>query len=220
MNRCAAGTCLLLVLTLLLGACSGAPALIPEAPAGLPSPTPTLAVATSTAPASTPEAAAKLSSPAPALLPTTSPTPTACVETSPTPQPTSALPYGLSSEQMATLSSLDQVGDYPLYVMHYYDDYDPQISGLRPAGTQAPAGLAPSLPRSATGRIVSTVATLTGSLARRCSFSPIRPTAMPRSLWWTSPTLASMTKLSKPCCTYRLGTFAPCSRRPTGPLMA
>lgn len=139
MNRRAAGTCLLVVLTLLFGACSGAPAPTPEAPAGLPTPTPTLAVATSVAPASTPGAAASLPSPTPALLPTISPTPTPCVEISPTPQPTSALPYGLSSEQMATLSSLDQVGDYPLYVMHYYDDYDPQIIGQGPASTQAPA---------------------------------------------------------------------------------
>ena len=55
------------------------------------------------------------------------------------PAPTSALPYGLSSEQMATLSSLDQVGDYPLYVMRYDGDYDPQVYGHRPASSQSPA---------------------------------------------------------------------------------
>ena len=127
MNRRAAGTCVLLVLTLFLGACSGAPAPDLEALVSLPPQTPAPEAAASLAPAPTGEAAAGLPSPAPTLEPSASP------------PPTSALPYGLSSEQMATLSSLDQVGDYPLYVMHYYDDYDPQISGLRPAGTQAPA---------------------------------------------------------------------------------
>ncbi len=50
--------------------------------------------------------------------------------------PTGALPDGLSLAQMETLSSLEQVGEYPLYVMHYYDDYEPQIYGRAPAGTQ------------------------------------------------------------------------------------
>jgi hypothetical protein len=40
---------------------------------------------------------------------------------------------------MATLSSLDQVGDYPLYVMRYHGDYGPQADAHRPAGIQAPA---------------------------------------------------------------------------------
>ena len=114
MNRRAAGTSVLLVLLLLLGACSGAPAPGLEALVSLPPQTPA------------PEAAASLA-PAPSLEPSASPS------------PTSALPYGLTSEQMATLSSLDQVGDYPLYVMHYYDDYDTQVYGHRPASTQAPA---------------------------------------------------------------------------------
>jgi choloylglycine hydrolase len=40
---------------------------------------------------------------------------------------------------MATLSSLEQVGDYPLYLMRYYDEYEPQVYSHRPASTQAPA---------------------------------------------------------------------------------
>ncbi|GAG47607.1 unnamed protein product, partial [marine sediment metagenome] len=31
---------------------------------------------------------------------------------------------GLSDEEVATLSSLEQVDDYPLYTMHYYGAYD------------------------------------------------------------------------------------------------
>ncbi|MGD8474195.1 MAG: MBL fold metallo-hydrolase [Anaerolineae bacterium] len=50
-----------------------------------------------------------------------------------------ALPDGLSPAQWETLSSLEQVGEYPLYVMHYYDEYEPQIYGAAPAGTRVPA---------------------------------------------------------------------------------
>ena len=139
MNRRAAGTCVLLILTLLLGACSGAPAPTQEALISLPPQTPAPVAAASLAPAPTREAAAGLPSPTPALVVTTSPAPAPSQEASASPPPTSALPYGLSSDQMATLSSLDQVGDYPLYVMHYYDDYDTQVYGHRPASTQAPA---------------------------------------------------------------------------------
>jgi hypothetical protein len=134
-SRRAASTCLLLVLTLLFGACGGAPIL--EAPASLPSHTPAPVVATSLAPAPTREAAASLPSPTSALVVTTNPAPAPSVEASADPSPTSALPYGLSSDQMATLSSLEQVGEYPLYVMRYYDDYDPQVYGHRPASAQA-----------------------------------------------------------------------------------
>jgi len=40
---------------------------------------------------------------------------------------------------MATLSSLEQVGDYPLYVMRYQGAYGPQVYGFGPDGAQAPA---------------------------------------------------------------------------------
>jgi hypothetical protein len=136
-NRRAVGTCLLLVLTLLLGACGGVPIL--EAPASLPSQTPAPVVATSLASAPTREPAAGLPAPTPALGTATSRAPAPSVEAAAGPTPTSALPYGLSSDQMATLSSLEQVGAYPLYVMRYHDDYDPQVYGHRPASTQAPA---------------------------------------------------------------------------------
>jgi hypothetical protein len=49
------------------------------------------------------------------------------------------LPGGLTAGQVATLSSLEQVGDYPLYAMHYHADYDPRINALGPAGPWAPA---------------------------------------------------------------------------------
>ena len=55
----------------------------------------------------------------------------------PLPSPTVRLPEGLSSAQMATLSSLEQVGEYPLYVMRYYDDYETQIYGHAPASPRA-----------------------------------------------------------------------------------
>ena len=136
MSRRTAGTGMLLVLTLLLGACGGVPIL--EAPASLPSQTPAPVVATSLAPAPTREDAASLPSPTSALVVTTGPD-APSVEASACPSPTSALPYGLSSDQMATLSSLEQVGEYPLYVMRYYDDYGPQIDAQGPASTQASA---------------------------------------------------------------------------------
>jgi choloylglycine hydrolase len=37
------------------------------------------------------------------------------------------------------LSSLEQVGEYPLYVMHYHGDYEPKIYGRAPAGMRGPA---------------------------------------------------------------------------------
>jgi hypothetical protein len=55
------------------------------------------------------------------------------------PSPTSTLPGGLSADQAATLGSLEQVADYPLYVMRYQGDYEAQVYGSRPAGAEAPA---------------------------------------------------------------------------------
>ncbi len=49
----------------------------------------------------------------------------ACGSSAATPLPPAAEPeetYGLSSDQIATLSSLEQVDDYPLYTMHYHGD--------------------------------------------------------------------------------------------------
>jgi hypothetical protein len=37
-------------------------------------------------------------------------------------------PDGLSDEEAATLGSLEQVDDYPLYTMHYYGAYDQRVS--------------------------------------------------------------------------------------------
>jgi metal-dependent hydrolase (beta-lactamase superfamily II) len=51
---------------------------------------------------------------------------------------TSDQPSGLAPDQVTTLRSLQQVAEYPLYVMHYYDEYEPQIYALEPAGPQAP----------------------------------------------------------------------------------
>lgn len=51
---------------------------------------------------------------------------------------------GLSPDEIATLNSLEQVDDYPLYTMHYQGAYTPWASGaagstLRAAGARAPA---------------------------------------------------------------------------------
>ncbi|MFN2244634.1 MAG: MBL fold metallo-hydrolase [Anaerolineae bacterium] len=58
--------------------------------------------------------------------------------------PTSDQPSGLTPDQVATLRSLQQVGDYPLYVMHYYDQYEPRIYAQEPVGRR-PAAWACSL---------------------------------------------------------------------------
>jgi len=51
---------------------------------------------------------------------------------SPAPTPTEVATDGLSAEEVATLSSLQQVDDYPLYTMHYYGAYRP--TAALPAG--------------------------------------------------------------------------------------
>ena len=56
---------------------------------------------------------------APQLILQTSPTPTI-----PLAKPTETHPAGLSANQVATLSSLKKIDDYPLYTIHYYDSYN------------------------------------------------------------------------------------------------
>ncbi len=56
---------------------------------------------------------------APQLTLQTSPTPTIHLA-----KPTETRPAGLSANQVATLSSLKKIDDYPLYTMHYYGSYD------------------------------------------------------------------------------------------------
>ena len=137
MNRRVAGSGLLLILALFLGACAVVPVL--EGPGSLPSPTLAPVVATSLAPASTQGVSAGPPASSPAQVATAC-TPLAHgAQPSASPPPTSALPYGLSTDQMATLSSLEQVGEYPLYTMRYYGNYDLPTGARRPASTQAPA---------------------------------------------------------------------------------
>jgi hypothetical protein len=52
---------------------------------------------------------------------------------------------GLSDEQVATLSSLEQVDDYPLYVMRYYGAYEPSAATLPSDRITPPAGWSCSL---------------------------------------------------------------------------
>ncbi len=82
---------------------------------------------------------AATSTPSPASNPTTAPTVEKRAD-------------GLSTEEAATLSSLEQVDDYPLYTMHYYGAYDQQVAfaegveGLVRANLQPPkpAALSPA----------------------------------------------------------------------------
>lgn len=46
---------------------------------------------------------------------------------------------------MATLNSLEQVDDYPLYTMHYYGAYDPGVSSIEGVEWLASANQSPSL---------------------------------------------------------------------------
>jgi hypothetical protein len=68
----------------------------------------------------------------------------ACIAPQSTPLPvtaTATVPAipGLSENQIQTLSSVEQLDEYPLYTMNYYGEYDaPQVS-LLPAGKTAPA---------------------------------------------------------------------------------
>jgi uncharacterized protein YceK len=65
----------------------------------------------------------------------------------PTPAPPTSIPTnlpttesradGLSDEEAATLSSLEQVDDYPLYSMHYYGAYDQRLSSTETASSPA-----------------------------------------------------------------------------------
>jgi hypothetical protein len=62
----------------------------------------------------------------------------------PTSEPTAARIDGLSEEEAATLSSLEQVDSYPLYRMHYYSDYGQAQSSLSTAW-QPPSAAEPTL---------------------------------------------------------------------------
>ncbi len=65
------------------------------------------------------------------VMPSASPAPVVVAEASPTAAPSSApAVLGLSDRDVASLESLVQVDDYPLYVMHLYDT--PPASGVQP----------------------------------------------------------------------------------------
>lgn len=56
--------------------------------------------------------------------------PTATVTTTPSPTIDAGRADGLSEEEAATLGSLEQVDDYPLYAMHYYGAYNQRVSSF------------------------------------------------------------------------------------------
>ena len=98
---------------------------------------------------------------------------------------------GLTTDQVATLSSLRKVDDYPLYTMRYQRSVAAAsavlVSPRRPKSLHTPPGLAPSSPHWATPRTGSLAATSTGATAPRCCFSHTgRRAATRRSRWWTS----------------------------------
>jgi hypothetical protein len=67
--------------------------------------------------------------------------PAATLPPSPRPAPTAtaeARPDGLSAAAAATLGSLEQVDDYPLYTMQYQGGYQRPVLSLMPAGPLAP----------------------------------------------------------------------------------
>ena len=70
---------------------------------------------------------------APAVAPTPVP-PTSTPTTVPTAEPRAD---GLSDEEVATLSSLEQVDDYPLYTMRYYGAYEQRASSTETASLLA-----------------------------------------------------------------------------------
>ncbi len=70
---------------------------------------------------------------APAVAPTLVP-PTSIPTAVPTPTPRAD---GLSHEEAATLSSLEQVDDYPLYTMRYYGAYEQRVSSTETASLPA-----------------------------------------------------------------------------------
>jgi len=67
--------------------------------------------------------------------PTFTPAPTA----TPTVAPTETRADDLSSAEAATLDSLEQVNDYPLYAMRYQGDYGRRLTTTKDAGPGAPA---------------------------------------------------------------------------------
>lgn len=79
--------------------------------------------------------------------PSPQPTPTAAVATStptPFPSPTAeSPPLQFSPEEAASLRSLEQVDDYPLYTMHYYGALEPEALSPAPADLRA-KGQAPA----------------------------------------------------------------------------
>jgi hypothetical protein len=98
------------MLCLLVG-CS-APASVPPAVDATPTSAPPAALTT---PASIPPTVAPTSPPA--STPTTAPTGEARTD-------------GLSDEEAATLSSLEQVDDYPLFTMHYHGPYEQRMTSI------------------------------------------------------------------------------------------
>ena len=106
-----------------------------------------------------------------------------------------------TDEQMATLNSLEQVDDYPLYTMRYVGPYPAQATSYEPADLSRPTIVpAQTSCRVTWGcslfatlgdeEIVSSAVTLTGTSAPHCSYSPIQRMDMPLSPWWTSSTSA------------------------------
>ena len=66
---------------------------------------------------------------APAVAPT--PVPPTVTLTPPRASTSTTTPADeLSDEKVATLSSLEQVDDYPLYTMHYYGAYEETVSSV------------------------------------------------------------------------------------------
>jgi hypothetical protein len=118
----------IVLLLLLLAAGCRAPAMAP--PPAPPSTSGVPVSPTQTAiPASTPPvASATPVQPEPTAFPASTPT------SLPTPEPTKeARADGLSHDEAATLSSLEQVDDYPLYTMHYYGTYPQRASSAESA---------------------------------------------------------------------------------------
>jgi len=96
-----------------------------------PTATPVPPTATPVPPTATPVPPTGTPSPANTPVPLTdTPEPTATQ----TPVPTDeSLADGLSEEDAATLNSLEQVDDYPLYTMHYYGAYNQRASSIKGA---------------------------------------------------------------------------------------
>jgi hypothetical protein len=100
------------------------------------------------APASIPPAVDATPTSAPPAAPATSASiPPTVAPTSPAASPPTTAPTGeartdsLSGEEAATLGSLEQVDDYPLYTMHYYGPYEQRMTSI-----DGPWGLASANP--------------------------------------------------------------------------